>query len=446
MRYKLFSANCKQPTVSFAFMAIIIMLVFAACKKEDSHPFNDSPTDRMTALLNQYQSTLVGAQYGWRATVFPDSGRGGGFTFYFKFTNDNRVTMLSDISSATLTQPFESSYRMQGLQQPALIFDTYSYLHILSDPSSAVNGGTQGKGLLSDFEFAVDSASANSVSLTGRFNGSKAYMVPATQAEAQNFSSYFGTALDFEKISNLTTYFKRLVINGIEYEISVNQTTRTITLSWVANNVVNTFTTSYYYGANAVIFATPFVANGATITGFTNVHYDAGNNVINVTAGSSNGQIKTATKPLNLNVNAARNWYQAAVSQGTYWYSFTGFTVEGQVDAYGATTIPNFRYFIYWPEYSGNFDLSGFVVVENNSLALLMGTGFGTPPTFTSDGRVIFTYLGDVTNIPQAYKNIYVNTTLKMMDSNGFYLVQTGERTYDMVSAKDAKSWISWQY
>jgi hypothetical protein len=422
------------------------MIAFAACKKEDSHPFNQSPLDRMQAVLDSDQATFVSAPYGWRAVVFPDSGKSGGYTFYWKFTNTNRVTMLADINSTTIDQSFESSYRMKGLQQPSLIFDTYSYLHILSDPNGNVNGGTTGKGLVSDFEFSVDSVMKDTVKLTGRVNGSKAFMVHATQQESQDFAGSFGNAMDFENIANLTTYFKRLVLGSNQFDISVDLTNRTITFTWVEGGVVKTFTTGYFYANGKVVLAQPFTANGITIKDFSNISYDATNSIIHVTAAGIAGQIQGTGKPILVDTNAPQRWYQAVLSLNSYWYSYTGFTVEGKQDAYGVTTIPNFYFLIFWPNFN-SYDLTGFVVVVNNtSLSLSYGLATSTPPNFTSDGRVIFTQLGTVGTIPPSQQTIFNNTASKMLDPSGFYLVQTGRQAYDMVSAKDGKAWISWQY
>ncbi|MDI3322146.1 DUF4302 domain-containing protein [Pinibacter soli] len=431
---------------SLLYIGLFFMIALAACKKDDSHPFNQSPNDRMQALLDSYQSTFVNAQYGWRAVVFPDSGKSGGYSFYWKFTNANRVTMLADIYPSTLDQSYESSYRMKGLQQPALIFDTYSYLHILSDPNSNVNGGTMGKGLMSDFEFAVDTVTKDSVKLTGRYNGSKAFMVPATQKESQDFAGSFGNAMDFENIANLTTYFKRLVLGSNQFDISVNLSTRTITFSWVEGGVVKTFTTGYFYANGKVVLEQPFTANGITIRDFSNINYDATNSIIHVTAAGIAGQIQGSGKPILVDTNAPQRWYQAVLSQDSYWYSNTGFTIEGIQDAYGITTIPNFYFLIFWPNFN-NYDLTGFVVVVNNtSLSISYGLATSTPPNFTSDGRVIFTRLGTVGTIPPSQQSIFNNTAAKFTDPSGFYLVQTGMQAYDMVSAKDGKAWISWQY
>ena len=83
-------------------------------------------------LWTQYGSALTGSATGWNATI--KTGTGGIFHFHFRFNESNRVFMYADINLETATTAKESSYRLKALQTPALIFDTYSYLHILADP------------------------------------------------------------------------------------------------------------------------------------------------------------------------------------------------------------------------------------------------------------------------------------------------------------------------
>ncbi len=137
-------------------LLIILFLLIAAissCKKEDKSVFDKSPDERLNEKLAEYQGQLSSAQNGWKGLLRTDSGRGSTHSFYFKFNNTNRVVMLSDFDSLSAVTLKESSYRLKALQQPSLIFDTYSYLHVLSDPDPRVNGGVTGAGLLSDFEF-----------------------------------------------------------------------------------------------------------------------------------------------------------------------------------------------------------------------------------------------------------------------------------------------------
>ncbi len=83
-------------------------------------------------------------------------------------------------------------------------------------------------------------------------------------------------------------------------------------------------------------------------------------------------------------------------------------------------------------------------MTEDGQLTLSFGTAF-EPPAFTADGRIVFgDYLGDLGDIPADAMEPYVNTALKLMESEGFFLVQTGDDEYDMVSATNGQSWINW--
>src|SRR5438128_3606289 len=126
---------CKLIFVSFIFL----LLILSSCKKDDTRVFDQSPDTRINDALSKYQSALTGSATGWNATI--RTGTGGIYHFHFRFNESNRVTMFADINLETATTPKESSYRLKALQTPALIFDTYSYLHILADPDGSVNGG-----------------------------------------------------------------------------------------------------------------------------------------------------------------------------------------------------------------------------------------------------------------------------------------------------------------
>src|SRR5262245_21683911 len=108
------------------------LIIFSSCTKDDTRVFYQSPDTRITKALTQYGSALTGSPAGWNATIRTGSGRV--FHFHFRFNESNRVFMFADINLETATISKESSYRLKDMQTPALIFDTYSYLHILADP------------------------------------------------------------------------------------------------------------------------------------------------------------------------------------------------------------------------------------------------------------------------------------------------------------------------
>jgi len=168
------------------YLLLIPVLILSSCKKEDDvRVFDKSADSRLSEVLQRYNDVLTAAPYGWKTTVYPASG---GYAFYFDFKKDGTVTSFADvIGAATPGTPINSTYRLKALQQPTLIFDTYTYLHVPADPDGRVNGGTNGEGVRSDFEFAIDSVSASRVYLKGTVHGTVVRLVPATEAEKKGF-------------------------------------------------------------------------------------------------------------------------------------------------------------------------------------------------------------------------------------------------------------------
>jgi hypothetical protein len=431
--------------------SLVATLGLAGCKKTE-RIFNESPDERLNATLAEDQKVLMSAPYGWRGLIFPKGLEGGVVGFYFNFTDTNRVEMFSDFDSASSVTLSQSSYRLKALQQPALIFDTYNYVHVLADPDASVNGGSYGSGLQSDFEFAIDTVKGDTVKLTGRFNGSKAYLVKATQQEkADYYGKKYGTRV-FDNIGKYLTYFKRLVYGSTQYEIQVNTGTRTVTFTWVdSNGNVQTYTTGYYYTTTGIAFTPPFTDGTVTIASLDNMTWNAGTTTLSFTANGTASSIVGATAPIKPDVDAPTRWWNYALSHGGYWVTLNGFHVNGVDDAYGITKTTNYYYTIYWPQYgtSGNttYDLFAPIQLENGGLALNYGFAYRQPPSVSSDGRMTFSYLGYLGTFTSSSDSVAATKSrILMADTRGYYFVQTGSNSYDMVGARDAKSWISWVY
>ncbi|THU39279.1 DUF4302 domain-containing protein [Niastella caeni] len=429
---------------------VAAIIGFYGCNKKSDDAFDKSPDERLNETLATYQSALVGAQYGWKGLIYPAGLDGGVVGFYFKFNEGNRVEMFSDFNAASAVTPMTASYRLKALQQPALLFDTYSYVHVLADPDRAVNGGNYGDGLKSDFEFAIDGISGDTVKLTGRFNGSKAILVKATQQEAQNYYDKKYANRLFSNISNYITYFKRLVVGSTQYEIKVNQSTRTITFTWVdGNGNVHTFTTGYYYTADGIALSPAFNDGSTTISAFNNIAWNGSTTTMTFTVNGTSSSIIGSGQPIKVDLDAPRRWWQYAIDQDGYWISLQGFHVNGVDDAYGVTRTTNFYFMLYWPQYgtSGGiaYDVVGNVKLVNNSLTLPYGLGY-RPPNFTTDGRISFPYLGSLGTVTAADSVAVARTRIQFAETSGYYLVRTDSTTYDMVSAKDGKAWITWEY
>ncbi|MBC7937614.1 MAG: DUF4302 domain-containing protein [Rhizobacter sp.] len=428
----------------------IVAVGISSCKKEDKAVFEKSADERLNEKLAAYQSQLSGALNGWKGLLTTDSGKGGVFSFYFKFNAVNRVMMLSDFDTTSAVTLKESSYRLKALQQPSLIFDTYSYLHVLSDPDASLNGGGYGAGLSSDFEFYFDSGSTDTIKLVGRFNASKLVLVRASKPEEDAYNAgALGIGLSINKI---LTYFKRLTIGTQLYDVKIDPLTRKFTFSWLdASGNLVTFTTGYYFTPGGIVFTTPLVNGSQTIPGFTNITWTAATETINLTVNATAATITGIVIPLKVDIAAPKRWWDYAANLSDYWISRKGFHVNGVDDAYGIQTLtsgtpPNtYYYLIYWPKYAPANDFFGpvFLNPAQTGLTLIYGTA-PRVPTFTADGRAVFLQLGNYGTHPTTGPAGLTRTLL--YNTSGYYFVQTGATTYDMVSAFNGKSWINWVF
>lgn len=421
--------------------SLLITFALSACEKEEQGP-GQRPDERINEILSSYKSQLVGAPFGWKAILYPEGG--AGYNFLFQFTDNDRVQMYSDINATTAAEAINSSYRLQALQRPALLFDTYSYLHIVADPDADKSGGEWGEGQYSDFEFSFESASADTITLSGNYNNSRLVLIRATEEEAAVYiSSIAAAAAEFENINNFTTYFKRLTAGNLAFDISLDTSARRITFSYYEGDQARTFTTSYMYTENGLTLLEPFANNQLTIRSLNAPQYQAVSGRINLKINNEiDASIREATSPLKTDLQAVQRFYN---TPDQYWVSFYGFTVEGVQDALQVRTIPDFNLLVYWPKFNREngteYDLMGFV--SGNAIQY----GPAAAPSFTSDGRIIYNFFGTLgaDNIPEGYESIVTATQERWTQPEGYYVIQTGTNTYDLVSAEDAKSWISFQ-
>ena len=144
-------------------------VLFTACDLKEDYSSSESPDEKLIKILAEYSEALTSAPNGWILSVNTEVS--GGYNHWVTFDKSSRVVMLSDMDATwivnpswgvepTSTTPIESSYRLKAAQMPSLIFDTYTYVHLLADPQALDNayrpgngGSANGDGLKSDFEF-----------------------------------------------------------------------------------------------------------------------------------------------------------------------------------------------------------------------------------------------------------------------------------------------------
>jgi hypothetical protein len=432
---------------------IFAISLLASCRKDDDNVFDKSPDERLNETLVQYQAALSASTTGWNANL--RTGDGGLYRFYFSFNDKNRVQMYSDFDTATAGTVRESSYRLKALQQPVLIFDTYSYIHILSDPDGAVNGGSYGQGLKSDFEFAIDTVTADSILLTGRFNGSKLKLSKAAAGDRNVWASkqVANGVLNFRNFWKINLYWKRLNYRGVDYELQFDTTVKTVTVSWGSGSARQSATRSYYYWANGVYFSEPVVNGSNSIPGFSITGFNAATEVISVTVSGTAATISGATTPINPDVtSAAERWWQRSASGSNYWVSFDGWHSNGVDDAYDIKSLKNdtaeFYFILYKANASGQdafFNL--YLDSADNELVLMNGSWIRKNKVGNA-GLNNFTEISEHQNAEEPWPGAGAAalTRSQMYNSSGYYFVQSSSYSYDQVSIADPKTWITWYW
>lgn len=414
---------------------LLITATFSSCTRKDDFVFDQSPDERINKTLAEYNAALTGSAYGWKGLVYPSGLPGTPFGFYFKFDTLNRVQMFSDFDSLSAVTVKESSYRLKALQQPSLLFDTYSYIHVLCDPDASNNGGAYGAGLYSDFEFAIDGIYGDTIKLTGRLHGSKAILVKATSQEAQDYYEKKRN-WEFNNLSRFLTYFKQLTVGGAKYDVYANYLYRQLKFVWPSSEGTKTFTTGFYYTGNGIMLTTPLNDGKQSISAFENIIWDAPGQALKFKVNNADASITAVIKPLVVDSTAGKRWRDFVVSTGSYWISLDGFHVNGVDDAYGVTRIAGFQFMFYYPEWDAGID--GGAIFNSVSF------GAALTPKFNTNGTVSFSQVGTIGTPPVDGAAATTNIITKYTETAGFYFVQTGVNSYDMVNVKDARSWITW--
>lgn len=417
----------------------LLAAVFAACRKDDSKPANGTVDERVEASMTAYQTQLASAKFGWKG--FLNTGSNGVYTFLFNFNDKNRVTMSSDYDPAAL----ESSYRLKALQQPSLLFDTYSTLHKLQDPDPSKFNGAPGAGKGADFEFRFVSATADTIKLEGLFNQTPLILVRSASQE-ENKAVFPGITRMKTVLANLKTYFKRVTIAGTAYEVRFDIPTSTISFSSYENGVRKTVTSGFYTDGTRIAFFTPLVLGNTVLSELKDVNMDSGAGIVNATALGAKVQFTQATAPLVYDKTVVDFFMNNPSNLGLYWDGSDGFTISGVQDAYNLKgNIPGFAGLYFFPKlslngaptqtfrfYSGTTGYTGYLLAY--------------PAVKIQDGKILFnaTALYNSTTNTKI-RTAQVNTALILQQPEGFYLINTGLQKYDLVNVKDATAWMSFR-
>ena len=202
----------------FLILFIAIWALISCRKTEVQELFDASPEARAGERLAELQNKLVSGVNGWKGVL--TTSLGGGYSFYVKFNEDNTIQMLSDINSTTSGTMKASTYRTKWVMDASLIFDTYNYISLLSDPGAKVPGATAANGLQSDVEFEYVRSSQDTVFLKGKRYKNNFVLTRLTEDERQTFINSYTSVISDNTSLISAIKFPYIQLDGIQNKIS----------------------------------------------------------------------------------------------------------------------------------------------------------------------------------------------------------------------------------
>src|ERR1044071_2811889 len=167
---------------------ILLINSFISCKKQSYlAKFNESAQHRIGAQVDSVKSMLTTAPNGWIGTL--TTGLGGGYGFYMIFDAAENVTMYADLNNTSASTAKQSQYRVKADMGADLVFDTYTYISLLNDPTPSVFGGSGRNGFNSDIEFTYDHSTADSLVFIGKRYRQVFRLVKATADQKSRYTA-----------------------------------------------------------------------------------------------------------------------------------------------------------------------------------------------------------------------------------------------------------------
>jgi hypothetical protein len=246
---------------------VLVAAITTSCDKDYERVFDETPDSRASADLNRYDALLRDAQFGWKASLY--TGAGAGYFYYFDFNENGNVVMRSDFNTTTASETMTGTWSLKALQRTTLTFDTYSYVHLPADPNGDVNGGNNGAGLLSDFEFTFNKVSGDSVILKGLKHNAELILVKAdenetTQVLNNRIAEILGSTVEYVQAN------KGLQLHLSSEEIvsvAIDVNSKMVGVQYLSSDRshINVFTSPFSFTVNGIALKSSLQLNDHTI-------------------------------------------------------------------------------------------------------------------------------------------------------------------------------------
>ena len=158
-----------------------------ACSRDEESLFEDSAAIRAQKAVDNAFDVFTSNEAGWEMAYFPNlESDAKGYNMVLKFNKNGNVSVTAKNSTTTANKIMTdtaSTWAVKSDYGPILTFDTYNdVFHAWADP------GTDGAGLLGDYEFLILKATPELVLLKGKKHSAYSVLRPMKN---DNLEEYF---------------------------------------------------------------------------------------------------------------------------------------------------------------------------------------------------------------------------------------------------------------
>lgn len=174
----------------------LLAATFAACSRDEESLFDKPAAIRAQEAIENAFDVLTSQEVGWEMAYFPNlENTAKGYNMVVKFKKDGSVSVTAKNSTTTMNKivtDSASTWQVKSDYGPILTFDTYNkVLHAWADP------GSDGAGLLGDYEFLILKATPELVLLKGKKHSAYSVLRPVKNPDV---AAYFAASEKMQKM------------------------------------------------------------------------------------------------------------------------------------------------------------------------------------------------------------------------------------------------------
>ena len=174
----------------------LLTATFAACSRDEESLFDKPAAIRAQEAIENAFDVLTSQEAGWEMAYFPNlENTAKGYNMVVKFKKDGSVSVTAKNSTTTMNKietDSASTWQVKSDYGPILTFDTYNkVLHAWANP------GTDGSGLLGDYEFLILKATPELVLLKGKKHSAYSVLRPVKNPDV---AAYFAASEKMQKM------------------------------------------------------------------------------------------------------------------------------------------------------------------------------------------------------------------------------------------------------